>query len=115
MTREVKTAEKFARRPLPGLQPAMAHSRPSQQSAPENHDLIWSDQAEDAAKHSTRMAEQPVRRVLHAREAFPVKHEVLRATYADSRWPDGALGAPWSLPRQCQRKYSGRFDICSHA
>ena len=30
------------------------------------------------------MAEQPVRRVLDAREAFPVKHEVLRATYADS-------------------------------
>ena len=29
------------------------------------------------------MAEQPVRRVLDAREAFPVKHEVLRATYAD--------------------------------
>ena len=57
---------------------------PSSHSAPENHDLIWSDRAEDAAKHSTHMAEQPVRRVLYAREAFPVKHEVLRAPHADS-------------------------------
>ena len=57
---------------------------PSSHSAPENHDLIWSDRAEDAAKHSTHMSEQPVRRVLYAREAFPVKHEVLRAPHADS-------------------------------
>jgi hypothetical protein len=57
---------------------------PSSHSAPENHDLIWSDRAADAAKHSTHMSEPPVRRVLYAREAFPVMHEVLRATYADS-------------------------------
>ena len=57
---------------------------PSSHSAPENHDLIWSDRAEDAAKHSTHMAEPPVRRVLYAREAFTVKHEVLRAPHADS-------------------------------
>ena len=81
---EVETSEKFAHRPLPGLQPAMAHSRPGGHSAPENHDLSWSDRAEDVAIPSTHMAEQPVRRVLDAREAFPVKHEVLRATYADS-------------------------------
>ena len=33
---------------------------------------------------STHMAEQPVRPVLYAREAFPVMHEVPRATSADS-------------------------------
>ena len=70
--------------------PSQASSLPwrtlglSQHSAPENHDLSWSDRAEDVAIPSTHMAEQPVRRVLDAREAFPVKHEVLRATYADS-------------------------------
>ena len=57
---------------------------PAGHSAPENHDLTWPDRAEDVAIPSTHMAEQPVRRVLDAREAFPVKHEVLRATYADS-------------------------------
>ena len=57
---------------------------PSSHSAPENHDLIWSDRAEDVAIPSTHMAEQPVRPVLYAREAFPVMHEVPRATCADS-------------------------------
>ena len=62
----------------------MAHSRPAGHSAPENHDLTLPDRAEDAATRSTHMAGSAVRAVLDAREAFPVKHEVLRATYADS-------------------------------
>ena len=91
--------------------PSQASSLPwrtlglSQQSAPENHDLIWSDQAEDAAKHSTHMAEQPVRRVLYGREAFPVIHEVPRATYADS------ARASWTWNTKFGRLFADRLEL----
>lgn len=51
------------------------------------------------------MSEQPVRRVLYAREAFPVKHEVLRAPHADS-------GARRLEPnRESGKRFAHRLEV----